>query len=83
MMEAYAYSDALTVPRSFLRCRGLNLSWRLDNTTLKKIGLNNLTFNASVNNLFVIASKRYNGYDPELQDRVMPKTYSFGINIGF
>lgn len=83
VMDAYAYSDALTVPRSFLRCRGLNLSWRMNNKMLKEIGLNNLTFSASVNNLFVIASKRYNGFDPELQDRVMPKTFSFGINVGF
>ena len=83
LLQAYAYSDALTVPRSFLRCRGLNLSWRLNNEMTKKIGLNNLTVTASVNNLFVIASKRYNGFDPEMQDRVMPKTYSFGINVGF
>ena len=49
----------------------------------KKMGLNSLTVNASVNNLFVIASKRFDGYDPELQDSVMPKNYSVGINVGF
>ena len=50
---------------------------------VQKFGLNNLAVTASVNNLFVIASKRYNGFDPEAQDRVMPKTYSLGINVGF
>ena len=83
VLQAYSYSDALTVPRSFLRCRGINLSWRLNNKMIQKFGLNNLAVTASVNNLFVIASKRYNGFDPEAQDRVMPKTYSLGINVGF
>ena len=83
LFEAYANSTALTVKRSFLRCRGLNLSWRLNNEMAKKMGLNNLTVNMSVNNLFVIASGRFDGYDPELQDSVMPKNYSIGINIGF
>ena len=69
--------------RSFLRCRGLNLSWRLNNEMAKRMGLNNLTVNMSVNNLFVIASKRFDGYDPELQNSVMPKNYSIGINVGF
>ena len=83
LFTAYANSDALTVPRSFLRCRGLNLSWRLNNEMAQRIGLNSLTVTASVNNLFVIASKRYNGFDPEMPNRVMPKTYSVGINVGF
>ena len=38
---------------------------------------------ASVNNLFVIASKRFNGFDPELDNSVMPKNYSLGISVGF
>lgn len=83
LLEAYSNSSALTVKRSFLRCRGLNLSWRLNSEIAKKMGLNSLTVNASVNNLFVIASKRFDGYDPELQDSVMPKNYSVGINVGF
>lgn len=83
LLEAYANSDALVVKRSFLRCRGLNLSWRLNNEMAKRMGLNNLTVNMSVNNLFVIASKRFDGYDPELQNSVMPKNYSIGINVGF
>lgn len=83
LLQAYANSDALLVKRSFLRCRGLNLSWRLNNDMTKRMGLNNLTVNMSVNNLFVIASKRFDGYDPELQNSVMPKNYSIGINIGF
>ncbi len=83
LLQAYAYSDELIVPLSFLRCRGMNLSWRLDNEIAKKLGINELMVTASVNNLFVIASKRYHGFDPELQNQTMPKTYSFGINVGF
>lgn len=35
------------------------------------------------NNLFVIASKKFDGFDPELGDSVQPKTYSVGLNVGF
>lgn len=36
-----------------------------------------------MNNLFVIASKKFDGFDPELGDSVQPKTYSVGLNVGF
>ena len=49
----------------------------------KKIGIKSLGLSASVDNVFVIASKRFNGFDPELGDSVQPKNYSFGINVGF
>ena len=83
VLEMYAKSDELVVSSSFLRCRGVNLSWRLKTEMASRIGLNSLTVNMSVNNLFVIASKRFQGYDPELQDSVLPKNYSIGINVGF
>ena len=39
--------------------------------------------NANINNLFVIASKKWNGYDPELGDSITPKIYSLGLSVGF
>jgi len=42
-----------------------------------------LLLSANVNNIFVIASKRFNGFDPEVQNSVMPRTFSLGINVGF
>lgn len=37
----------------------------------------------TVNNIFVICDSRFNGFDPELGNSVMPKIVSFGINVGF
>lgn len=83
MMDMWAQSDAMVVSSSFLRCRNLSLGWRLNPELTKKIGLNSLTLNASLSNIFVIASKRFNGFDPELDNSVLPKNYTIGINVGF
>ena len=48
-----------------------------------QIGVKSLSLNFIVNNLFVIASKKFDGFDPELGDSVQPKTYSVGLNVGF
>ena len=82
-MNVYAYSDALVVSSSFLRCRNLSLNWRMGAKNLKKLGLSNLSTTFSVSNLFVVASKRFDGFDPELDESVMPKSFSLSLNIGF
>ncbi len=82
-MRVWEQSDALVADASFLRCRQLSLSWRIGEDWCKRMGLKTLSLNATVSNLFVIASKRFNGFDPELGDSVHPKNYSVGINIGF
>lgn len=82
-MEMWADSDVQVANASFLRCRQLSLSWRVGEEWCKRMGLKMLSVNASVSNLFVIASKRWNGFDPELGNSVHPKNYSLGINIGF
>ena len=79
----WADSDVHVANASFLRCRQLSLSWRVGEEWCKRMGLKTLSVNASVSNLFVIASKRWNGFDPELGNSVHPKNYSLGINIGF
>lgn len=83
IMDMYANSSALIVKSSFLRCQNLGLSWRMPSEMAKKIGLNSFSASASVSNLFVVASKRFNGFDPELQDSVMPRNYSLSISVGF
>ena len=83
MVEVWAQSDVRVVDASFFRCRQLSLSWTMNPELCKKVGVKSLSLNANVNNLFVIASKKFNGFDPELDNSVMPKTYSFGVNVGF
>ncbi|MEY8592567.1 SusC/RagA family TonB-linked outer membrane protein [Butyricimonas hominis] len=83
MYEMWRQSDLRVVNASFLRCRQLSLSWNIDREWVKRFGLTNLSLSAVANNIFVICSKKFNGFDPELDDNsVMPRTYSFGINIG-
>lgn len=83
MIEMWENSDVMVVKSSFLRCCNLSLGWRMNPEISKKFGVSNLSLNTSVSNLFVIASKRFNGFDPELGDSIMPRNYSFSINIGF
>ena len=81
--EMWEYSDVMVADASFLRCNQLSLSWNVDREWCKRMGLKTLSFSAGVSNPFFIASKRFNGFDPELGDSVHPKNYSFGVNIGF
>lgn len=81
--DMWSLSDVMLVNSGFLRCTNLSMSYNFSSQLLDKIKLSNLSFNCSVSNLFVIGSKRYNGFDPELGDSVMPRTFSFSLNIGF
>ena len=82
-VSAWEQSDYMLVSASFLRCRQIGLSWNVDRRLCQKMGLNSLTVSVNANNIFVIANKRFNGFDPELGNNVMPKTFSVGINVGF
>lgn len=79
----WANSDALIADASFLRCTQLSLSWNMARELCAKFGATSFSISANVNNVFVIASKRFNGFDPELGDSVMPKIFSFGLSVGF
>lgn len=83
LIQMWEMSDAMVVSGSFLRCRNMGLTWQMKREWCDKIFAKNLSLNFSMDNLFVIASKRFNGFDPELENSVMPRTFSFGINIGF
>lgn len=83
LIQMWERSDAMVVSGSFLRCRSMGLTWQMKREWCDKIFAKNLSLNFSVDNLFVIASKRFNGFDPELDSSVMPRTFSFGINVGF
>nr|WP_231932229.1 MULTISPECIES: SusC/RagA family TonB-linked outer membrane protein [Butyricimonas] len=82
-ISMWEQSDDMVVDASFLRCNQLSLSWSVNRDWCKKMGLKTLNVNAGVSNLFVIASKRFNGFDPELGNSVQPKNYSLGVSIGF
>ena len=76
-------SDAMVVNASFLRCRNIGLSWQMKKEWCDKVHAKNLSVNFNMDNIFVIASKRFNGFDPELENSIMPRSFSLGLNIGF
>ena len=81
--DMWGQSDAMVVNASFLRCTQISLSWNMPKQICSKFGATNCSISANVNNPFVIGSSRFNGFDPELGDSVMPKIFSFGLSVGF
>ena len=78
----WAQSDIRVADASFLRCTQISLSYSFPRKWCQKIRLSHITLSANVNNLFVIASKEWRGYDPELGYSIQPRIYSLGLSIG-
>lgn len=77
------YSNIRVANASFFRCNNLQLTWNAEQELLTKLHIKNLSLSLSASNIFVIASDKFQGFDPELGDSVNPQTYTIGINIGF
>ena len=78
----WAQSDIRVADASFLRCTQISLSYNIPRKICKKMGLSRIQFSANVNNIFVIASKEWRGYDPELGATIQPRVYSLGLSVG-
>jgi hypothetical protein len=79
----WAQSDVRVADASFLRCTQISMSYSIPSKICKKIGLSRIQLSANINNLFVIASDDWKGYDPELGYSIQPKIYSLGLSVGF
>lgn len=70
---------------SFLRLKNVNLSYTMPQSIIGKIGISQLKFFLTGNNLCLLQNKvKY--YDPEsssIFDYPMMKSYSFGVNLSF
>lgn len=73
-------SDYRLVNASFLRCNQITLTY--DMSKLFKNKLRTVQISSNITNPFVIASKKFKGFDPELGNSVMPRIFSFSLNIG-
>lgn len=78
----WSRSDERVASASFLRCTQISLSYSFPRKWCQKIKLSHITLSANVNNLFVIASKDWKGYDPELGYSIQPRMYSLGLSVG-
>lgn len=80
----WAKSDARVVSSSVLRCNNISLSWNSRSDLLKRLGLTQCSISGTVNNVFLIADKKWNGKDPDLNGKyIRPRSISLGVNIGF
>lgn len=83
---------------SYLRCNMIQLGYTFSKDLVSKIGLSALRAYASVNNLFMICSSDFNGYDPEATSQgdsnqfgqnmtffsyPRARTFTFGLNVTF
>ena len=78
----WANSDVRVADASFLRCTQISLSYNVPRKACQVLGLSRISVSANINNLFVIASKDWKGYDPELGNCIQPRVYSIGLGIG-
>lgn len=79
----WAASDVRLVSKSFLRCRTITFNWNVRPRFLENIGVRSLTLSGTLNNVFVIASSKFRGMDPETGSSIMPKSFSLGLNLSF
>lgn len=80
----WAYSDVRVVSGNFVRCNNLSLTYNVPQSLIGGHKIKSMSFSGAVSNLFVIASKELQGFDPELATRtVQPQVYSFSLNVGF
>lgn len=82
----YDYSTARVCSTNNLRLLQLSLSYIFNKKMLKKMHLSNFQISAQANNLFIIADKRWHGFDPEqgsAANSSIPRTYSLSVTIGF
>lgn len=82
----YDYSTARVCSTDNFRLRSLSLSYIFNKKMLKKMHLANFQISAQANNLFIIADKRWHGFDPEQGSYAtssIPRTYSLSVTIGF
>lgn len=79
----WANSNIRVASGSFLRCTQMSLSYNIPRNICQKLKMSRIQLSANINNLFVIASSKWKGYDPELGYSIQPRVYSVGLNVGF
>lgn len=82
---------------SYLRCNMLQLGYTFDHSLMQKFGISGLRLYASANNLFLICSSKFQGFDPESTSQgdnkfgqnmtfysyPRARTFTFGVNLTF
>ncbi|MCC8153931.1 MAG: TonB-dependent receptor [Tannerellaceae bacterium] len=90
--------DTWVANGSYLRLNLIQLGYTFTPKQLQKMGLSSLRLYGSVNNVFLITSSDYKGYDPDNSSRLddnnwganrqfftypRPRTFTLGVNVAF
>ena len=75
--------SAWIVDGSYLRCNMLQIGYTFDRSLIKPLGLSGLRVYASANNLFMLCSSDFNGFDPETTSQTDSMGSKFGQNAAF
>lgn len=84
-------SDRFVEDGSFLRCKTLKFNYTIPKRSLKKYGLERLSFDLTFNNVFIFT--KYTGVDPEVSPGLLgvsrddsrtprSKSFTFGVTVG-
>ena len=82
----YDDSTARICSSDNFRLRTLSLSYTFPARIIKSWKMTSLTMRLQASNLFIIADKRWHGFDPELGPAAttpIPRTYTFSVNVTF
>lgn len=82
----YDYSTARICSSDNFRLRSLSLSYTFPGEIIRKLKMSSLTMRLQANNLFILANRRWHGFDPELGTSAttpIPRTYTFSLNVTF
>ena len=81
--QLYNLSDERVVKTNYLRLRSVSLSYILPSTLIKKVHLKSCLVRLQATNLYVWASKKWKGLDPETPNTSIPilPAYTLTVNI--
>ncbi|MCD8185959.1 MAG: TonB-dependent receptor, partial [Rikenellaceae bacterium] len=76
-------SSIRRVNGNYLRCKNIQLSWFAPKKILEGLGIQRLGVSLSTTDVFVLKSRKFKGMDPETGTSVTPRSFTFGLDIGF
>ena len=84
--DLYDNSTVRVCSSDNLRLRSLSLGYNFPSRLIRPMRMSSLSLRFQATNLFIVADKRWHGFDPELGKAAtspIPRTYSFSLNMTF